>query len=36
MEYSKEFKSLLNEDLPDGHIGQEPALDIDSEQYSLT
>lgn len=47
MEYSKEFKSLLNEDLPDGYIGhgnpnskililgQEPALDIDSEQYSL-
>lgn len=47
MEYSKEFKNLLNVDLPDGYIGhgnpnakililgQEPALHKDSEQYSL-
>ena len=47
MEYSKEFKNLLNIDLPDGYIGhgnpnakililgQEPALYKDSEQYVL-
>lgn len=47
MEYSKEFKNLLNVGLPDGYIGhgnpnakililgQEPALHKDSEQYSL-
>lgn len=47
MEYSKEFKNLLNVDLPDGYIGhgnpnaqililgQEPGLNKDSEQYVL-